>query len=61
MHQLLLELNQEVGVQGSMVVSPDGIIIDAALDVFLSQDLMAAMASTAITNLKNSLAKADIK
>ncbi|MEK7448813.1 MAG: roadblock/LC7 domain-containing protein [Planctomycetota bacterium] len=61
MHDILLELNREVGVQGILVVAPDGVIIDAALKVVLPQDLVAAVASEAVLNLKKKLQQLQIE
>jgi len=56
MKKILAELNQEVGVRGSMVVTPDGIVVASDLGVGLQEDLVAAIASSAIQSIKRALA-----
>lgn len=48
MHKILKHLNREVGVKGSMVISPDGLVIAAELGETLNQEIVAAMASSTI-------------
>lgn len=56
MKKVLTELNQEVGVRGSMVVTQDGIVVAADLGVGLQEDLVAAIASSAIQQIKQAVA-----
>ena len=55
MHRILKQLNREVGVKGSMVVSPDGLEIAAELGEELDKEIVAAMASNTINSVKRSL------
>jgi predicted regulator of Ras-like GTPase activity (Roadblock/LC7/MglB family) len=48
MKEILSELNQEVGVKGSMVVTQDGIVVASDLTTGLSDEVVAAVASGAI-------------
>ncbi len=56
MKKILSELNQEVGVRGSMILTPDGMVVASVLGVGLQEDLVAAIASNAIRELKQALA-----
>jgi len=57
MKEILAQLNQEVGVKGSIVVGPDGILIESLLETPQEKDLIAAIASTAINSIKEALVK----
>jgi predicted regulator of Ras-like GTPase activity (Roadblock/LC7/MglB family) len=57
MRQILTELNQEVGIKGSMVVTPDGIVAEAVLGPTQSRDLVAAIVSSTVISVKNALVK----
>ena len=57
MNEILSELNQEVGVKGSMVVTQDGIVVASELSPGLSADVVAAVASSAIQSINQSLNK----
>ncbi len=55
MKQHLDALNAVPGVQGSMVITHDGIMVAAALGVELQEDAIAALSSTLVLSLKRSL------
>ena len=57
MRQILKELNEETGVTGSMVITPDGIMVAAALAKDLEEETVAAFASSLLISLKRGLAK----
>mgnify|MGYP001585306226 CR=1 FL=1 len=56
MKKFLTELNQEVGVRGSMVVTLDGMVVAADLGVGLQEELVAAIASSAIQQVRRAIA-----
>ncbi len=51
----LEELNKEVGVVGSLVVTPDGMVVASALGPDLDDETVAALASNAIIAAKRSM------
>lgn len=55
MRKILQQLNREVGVKGSMVISPDGLVIMAELGEGLNEEIVAAMASNTIRAVKRNL------
>ncbi|NUM35698.1 MAG: roadblock/LC7 domain-containing protein [Candidatus Brocadiae bacterium] len=55
MRRILQQLNREVGVKGSMVVSPDGLVVMAELGEGIDQEVVAAMASSTIVSTKRAL------
>ncbi len=55
MRKILQQLNQEVGVKGSMVISPDGLVIMEELGEDLDHQIVAAMASNMLQAIKNGL------
>lgn len=57
MRQILKEFNDESGVAGSMVITPDGIMVAAVLSRKLEEDAVAAFASSLLTSLKRGLKK----
>ncbi len=56
MKRFLTELNQEVGVRGSMVVTQDGMVVASDLGVGLQEELIAAIASDAAQHIKRAIA-----
>ena len=46
MKNILQTLNQEVGIKGSMVITPDGMMVAAALGQELEEELVAALVSS---------------
>lgn len=52
MRKMLQQLNREVGVKGSMVISPDGLVIMAELGETLNEEMVAAMASSTIQAIR---------
>ena len=55
MRRILQQLNREVGVKGSMVVSPDGLVIMAELGEDLDHEVVAAVVSNTISSTKRAL------
>ena len=53
---VLQELNKDVGVIGSLVVTPDGIVVASAMGPDLDSDTVAALTSNAIIAAKKSMA-----
>ena len=56
MREILQELNQEAEIVGSMVITPDGIMVSAALGPQYEEDTVAAFASTLLLSLRRGLA-----
>ena len=56
MRQILKELNEETGIVGSMVITPDGMMAAAALGPEYEEDVVAAFASTLLLSLKRGMA-----
>jgi len=55
MKDLLEHLNQVPGVDGSIVITRDGIMVTAALGPNLSEDAVAALSSSLLLTLKRGL------
>jgi len=55
MRQVLLDLNKEIGVKGSMIVTRDGIMVAAEIPPPLNSDQVAAIASNSIQRVNTSL------
>ncbi len=55
MRQVLLDLNKEIGVKGSMIVTRDGIMVAAEIPPPLNCDQVAAIASSSIQRVNGSL------
>ena len=55
MRNLLKDLNELVGIRGSLVVSRDGMVIASSLAVGLDEDLVAAMASNVVLRTNRAL------
>ncbi len=55
MRKILQQLNREVGVKGSMVISSDGLVIMSVLGEGLNEEIVAAMASNTIRSIKKNL------
>lgn len=56
MRDILTTLNKEAGTNGSMIITPDGIMVSAALCAGFEEDSMAAFAASLLLSLKRSLA-----
>jgi len=56
MKEILERLNQEVGIIGSMVITPDGIMVAAALGPTLEEDRVAAIVSSLLVSVRRCLA-----
>jgi predicted regulator of Ras-like GTPase activity (Roadblock/LC7/MglB family) len=56
MREILLHLNQELRLLGSIILTPDGIMVAAALSPNYQEDAVAAFASSLLLSLKRSLA-----
>lgn len=55
MQKILQQLNQEVGVKGSMLVEQDGLVVMAELGKELDREVVAAMASSTVQSTKRAL------
>ncbi len=55
MRKILKQLNEEVGVKGSMVVGAEGLVVMAELSDELNDDVVAAMASSTVSSTRKSL------
>ncbi len=55
MREVLLNLNKELGVKGSMVVTRDGVVVAAEIPPPLNSDQVAAIASNTIQRINASL------
>lgn len=55
MKEILAELNKEVGVRGSLIVTYDGIVVASDLGTGLQQDVVGAIASSAIQTIRKAL------
>ena len=55
MKQILEKLNQEAGIIGSMVITPDGIMVAAALGPGLEEDRVAAIVSGLLVSVRRCL------
>ena len=55
MRKILKELNQQVGVKGSLVVGQDGLVVMSELGEELDKEVVAAMASNTIRSTKRAL------
>jgi uncharacterized protein len=55
MRDVLLNLNKEVGVKGSLILTKDGVIVASEIPPPLNGELVAAIASNAIQRIIQSL------
>jgi predicted regulator of Ras-like GTPase activity (Roadblock/LC7/MglB family) len=53
--KILQQLNRQIGVKGSMVVGPDGLVVTSELGDELDMEVVAAMASNTIRSSKRAL------
>lgn len=60
MLDVLQKLNKGLGVRGSMIVTPEGIVIQAMLGADLEQDRVAAMASAVLQETQRCLQKGNL-
>ena len=56
MEAILNELNEAVGIKGSMIMTKDGMLVTSKLGDELSESIVAAMASSIILTTRKSLA-----
>jgi predicted regulator of Ras-like GTPase activity (Roadblock/LC7/MglB family) len=57
MRQILKTLNEQAKLDGSMVITPDGIMVAAALGRNFQEDAVAAFAASLLIALKRGVAK----
>ncbi len=57
MRQILKNLNESADIVGSMVITPDGIMVAAALGQGMEEDAVAAFAASLLVSMKRGLAK----
>jgi predicted regulator of Ras-like GTPase activity (Roadblock/LC7/MglB family) len=55
MYQILEELNKTTGVNGSMIVGQDGIVIAADLNTSLQDEAVGALAASIVDTVKKSM------
>ncbi|HEX7402108.1 MAG TPA: roadblock/LC7 domain-containing protein [candidate division Zixibacteria bacterium] len=55
MFQILEELNKTVGINGSMIVGKDGIVIAADLNANLQDEAVGALAASIVDTVKKSM------
>jgi hypothetical protein len=55
MYQILEELNKTTGINGSMVVGQDGIVIAADLNSQFQDEAIGALAATIVSTVKKSM------
>ncbi len=55
MKEILQRLNGEVGIIGSMVITPDGMMVSAALGQGLEEDRVAAIVSSLLVSVRRCL------
>ena len=55
MKHILENLNREAGVAGSMVITPDGIMVSAALGPQFEEDRVAAIVSSLLVSVRRCL------
>jgi len=55
MQRILAELNEEVGVKGSAVVTEDGILVTSALSSSMQGEVISALSSFLISTTKRAL------
>ena len=61
MNDVLDDLNRSVGIKGSMVVTPDGVVAAARFGHGLDDDRVAAIASILIPTVRRSLQRAGLR
>ena len=61
MRDLLVELNQEVGIKGSMILTADGVVVASEVASPLNGDQVAAIASNSIQLINRSLMEVGAK
>ena len=59
MREVLLDLNQEVGVKGSAVLTRDGVLVLSEIGTTLNADAVAAVASSVIQMINVALGELD--
>jgi predicted regulator of Ras-like GTPase activity (Roadblock/LC7/MglB family) len=55
MRRILKQLNDVLGVKGSLAITPDGMVVAAHLGGNLEEELVAAMASSALHSMQRAL------
>lgn len=55
MKRILTELNEQPGIKGSMVVTPDGMIVVSALGPALEEEMVAATAANMIIRAQRAM------
>lgn len=60
MREILKALNRSVGINGSMIVTTDGVVVASDLGGHLHEERVAAVASLLIRSLRRSLEQANI-
>jgi predicted regulator of Ras-like GTPase activity (Roadblock/LC7/MglB family) len=55
MRKVLKRLNEHPGIRGSLVVTHDGMVVAASLEQRMSEEKVAAMASTVVSSVHRAL------
>ena len=55
MRRILKQLNDVVGVKGSLAITRDGMVVASHLGAHLEEELLAAMASSALHSMQRAL------
>lgn len=55
MYEILNELNKTAGINGSMIVGQDGIVIAADMNSQLQDEAVGALAASIVSTVKNSM------
>ena len=61
MRRILKQLNEVVGVNGSLVVARDGMVVASLLSRLLEEDRVAAMAANVIASTRRALERAGLR
>lgn len=61
MRQILESLNDELGVKGSLVMSPDGVVVTAVLGETLDEEAIAALVSMLLLTLNSGVRENDFR
>lgn len=60
MKKLLKKLNKSIGIRGSLIITRDGVTVEASMEEHLNQDTIAALASTLLKAVSGSRAPQEI-
>jgi len=55
MQQILENLNEELGIKGSLIMSPDGVVVASVLDDRIRDEVVAALISMVLLTLNRAI------